>query len=412
MIYRTAGIILGVLTAGVLPNPRAQAVELKGRLTSDAYIYEEDGESHFRPYERLRADLTAWREADNRSLLFHTYLRWTSDLAHKRATDPQTYVYDTYVKLTGIPEGATFSLGRQFVYTSAGSSLLDGIRSRFQPVRRIQVDIFGGSNVSALDPEKIQPFADFAVIGSRVSFQVKTSSRLGLNWMLRRSEGSTTLHRGAVDGETSITGARLYGRLAYNLADMRVAELLMRASYARSKWIVSGEFDWREPSVSSNSLFSLIDFHRYQVFRLDLQRSVWRQLAAVAQLHLGIFKDDNSWRTAFGLRAGAYSVLWQHQQGYGGQNDAMVGYCNVRLTTQWECFASANMGRYRVQDEQDDRSDAYAANLGVRWRPGMGLIFQAEGQYLRNAVQSRDIRGNLRISKDFSLGKDMGNGVL
>ena len=186
----------------------------------------------------------------------------------------------------------------------------------------------------------------------------------------------------------------------------------MRASYAPPKWYMSGEVHWRELSVSANSIFSLIDFHRYREIRFEAQRTVWRRLAAVGQLHSGLFDGDDSWRAGIGVRTDNISVLWRHQEGYGGENDGLYGFANVRLTPEWDCFAIANAGRYRVQEEQTDRNDAYSGSLGLQWRPGHGWSARAEGQYLRNAVLKKDMRLLVRVSKDFSVGETAGIGML
>ncbi|MDD4052655.1 MAG: hypothetical protein PHR28_12260 [candidate division Zixibacteria bacterium] len=407
------GVVLAVFIFLVLfQTPAIQAVGLNGRVSSDFYVTDENDTTHVRPFERLRADLLAWKGAGKESLTFHTYLRWTADWSKSTLRDPQTFVYDAYLKLTGMPKGTVIRLGRQFAYNSVGSALLDGVRLQYQGNRRFQVDMFGGSTVSASDPEKIQTPADFSVVGGRLSTQPVRSLRLGLNWIMRRMDGFTATHRVGLDAETEIDHVRLYGRAIYNVVGLRVGGLLMRASYAPPKWYLSGEFDWREPSVSANSIFSLIDFHRYKETRFEAQRKVWRRLAAVGQLHVGVFDSDDSWRIGVGMRADNFSVVWRHQKGYGGINDGFYGYANVPLGRRWECFATANAGRYRIQEEQVDRSDAYSGSLGLLWRPGHGWLARGEGQYLRNAVEKKDLRLLLRISKDFSFGDKTGIGML
>ena len=56
------------------------AVELTGKLSSELYLYEKNGSSHARIYERLRTNITLWKSPHYRSLDFHTYLRFSTDL--------------------------------------------------------------------------------------------------------------------------------------------------------------------------------------------------------------------------------------------------------------------------------------------------------------------------------------------
>ena len=400
-------ILVMSLSVGAASLP---AANIRGQLTSDLYLTEDDGRKHIRPYESLRADLRGWQGPDGKFLLVHTYFRWTTDLSHKRANDPQTYIYDNYLLINGVPKGAACYVGRQFVYNATGSALLDGVRIKYSPVRQFQMDVFGGSSVSQSNPEKVQSLTDFGTLGGRLSFRRGYSAQIGINWMLRRSGGHTVAHRAGLDFDLSFSLIKLYGKLTYDVANLRAGEVLARASYAAHLWYLSGEFSWREPSVSSNSLFSLIDSYGYKETRMDIQRRVWRRMSAVAQIHAGFFENDESWRTGIGLRSDNFSLLWRHQEGYGGKYDGLYGTASVRIARRWEVYAGANLGRYRVQELQQGLNDAYTGRLGILWRAGHGMIAQGEGQYLRNGLQDHDFRVNLRLSADFSLGDNGGGG--
>ncbi len=399
---------LPLIAVVVIFGGQALGVELDGRLMSDLYVYEQGDKSHVRPYLSTRADLTAWRSIDRRSLTFHTYLRWSSDFSDKLATDPQTFVYHAYVRLAGIPKATDIYLGRQFVYCGVGSALLDGLRIRYQPFRTLNLDVFGGSSVSSEDPEQIRSFSDFRTLGGRAAFAPRPSVRLGLSWMLRKTDGQLSYNRLGLDGEKTFGQYRLFGRASYNLVGSRLAEILMRASYSHAGWYLCGEFDRREPSVAANSLFGILDFRDYKQARLDVQRTILRNLTVVSQMRVDFLTGEDSWRGSLGLRTSYAGISWHHQSGYGGDSDGMSGSVNLRLDPRWELFSTANLHRYKVQVEQKDRSDAYSTSLGLLWRPVRGLTARVEGQYLRNAVRGHDTRVLLRLTKDFSLGHNSG----
>jgi hypothetical protein len=229
-----------------------------------------------------------------------------------------------------------------------------------------------------------------------------------LNWMQRKRDGQVSYHRLGLDGEITKDQFQLYGRTGYNISSRRLAEILARISYPHKGWYFSGEFDWHEPSVPENSLFSLIDFQYYKEIRLNVQRKVLPNLTVVSQLELRILDGEDSWRTTLGIRTSYYGISLHHKGGYGGDNDGVSGFMNLRLNRQWEVFATANLYRYRVQEEQEERSDSYASSLGLIRRLGRGVTARAEGQYLRNAVQKDDLRFLMRLSKDFSFNSNSG----
>jgi len=391
-------LFLAILIAG-----NATAVEITGRLFSDLYAYESRDTGHLRPYLGARANLTLLRDQNYRSLSFRTYFRWRSDFSNKLTDDPQTFIYDSYLKLTGYPGRTDIRLGRQFVFNSTGSVLLDGLRVKYIISRKLKFDFFGGSSVSSEDPEKIQSLSDHLSLGGKISYNSSMDGRYGLNWMLRKRDGSVYYNRVGLDSWRKLGNFEYYGRFSYNFVGFRVGEIMSRLNWTFNAWLISGEFQWREPSVPGNSIFSLIDFNRYKETRFNIQRKIWRGISAVGQVHVTFFENDNAWRMGFGFRSSMYSIMWNHQQGYAGDRDGLSGFLNLRLHPKLNFLASANLYRYRIQIEQEDKSDAYTGSAGFAWRPGYNLSARIEGQYLRNAVQSEDYRLLIKLAKDFSV---------
>ncbi|PKK85091.1 MAG: hypothetical protein CVT49_00690 [candidate division Zixibacteria bacterium HGW-Zixibacteria-1] len=392
-------LILGMASMFFRP---LYAAELNGSLSSEMYFWEAGDSSHIRPYESIRADLIAWRPEPYRQLSFHTYLRWTTDLSDKFATDPQTYIYDSYLRLAGYPSGSNIYLGRQFVYSAAGSAFIDGLRFKYNVSRAFKFDMYGGSNVSGTEPEKVQSLSDNAVAGMRLSYILGRSNVFGLNWMMRRSDGSIAYHRVGFDLNSGGRAWNMYNRVSYNAANLRLAEFLSRVSWTRSKWYISGEFNWREPSVPGNTLFTLVEFNRYKQIRLELNRALWQHLRLVTRFNYDFFTEEDSWNASLGLNGGIWSLSWRHKTGYGGDNDGLVGFTNIRLYPTLELYASANFSRYRVQDMQEELSDSYMTTLGIQKNFGKSTTVRAEGQYLRNAVRNDDTRFYFRFVKGFS----------
>jgi hypothetical protein len=344
----------------------------------------------------------------SRFLRLHTSLRWTSDFADKLPSDPGLFVYDAFAHLSGVVPQTDLYAGRQLVYTGVGSALMDGGRIQFRRTGNLSFNVFGGSSVSSEDPETVRSLGDDLVAGAQLSARPDRSTRLGLSWMLRRRNGEQSFHRVGIDADRFMSSSEIYGRVSYNAVDHRLADILTRAVYRPGAWYFSGEYHWREPLVSSNSIFALVDFDRYQIGRIEARRRVWRQLSVLVHAQADLSGGDESWRTGIGFSTPFYALSWIHQTGYGGENDGVSGYVNRTLSDRWDCYASANLFRYRVQLEQTERSDAYASTIGLRWRPGWGMTILAEGQYLSNAVLKADRRFLLRISKDFSVRPDHG----
>ncbi len=400
--------VLSVLIVLLVSPVPINSYELTGRVSSDLYAYQGSNDNHIRPYFRFWGNMLAWHAEDVRALRFQTSLRWTSDFADKLSSDPELFIYDAYAHLSGLPAWTDLYVGRQFVYTGVGSALMDGGRIHFRRAKNLSLNMFGGSSVSSEEPDKVRSLDDALVLGGHFLARPDRATRLGLSWMLRRRDGDESFHRVGIDIDRLFGPAEIYGRVSYNAVDLRLAEILARTIYRPGAWYVSAEYCWREPFVASNSIFTLIDFKRYQIGRVETRRRVWRQLSVLAQVQTDLSGDEDTWRTGIGFSASVVSLSWIHQTGYGGDNDGVSGFFNLMLNDRLDCYASSNLFRYHIQREQVERSDAYASTAGLRWRPGKGFTIVTEAQYLRNAVLKDEGRFLLRISKDFSVSSKSG----
>ena len=377
------------------------AAELKGSLAGDLYGWSGGDEDHLQPYVYLRANLLVWK-TEARSLSFHTYSRWKTDLKDKGATDPQFFVYDSYLKFQCQPRRMTIQAGRLFAYSPAGSAHLDGARIKIGPFSGVEFDFFGGMGVNRLDPENVESFSDKGVLGGQINYQPRPRTRFGLGWMRRQTDGFVSYHRLGINIGQKFGDLNLYTRFSVNPEDLAPSEFLLRARQTVKKWYFSGEFLWRDPSVSYNSIFSLIDYKRYREVRFEACRNIKNGLAVYGDVQADFFSEENALTTGIGLRTTYFSVGWVHQSGYAGNSDGLRGSINYQFNNSWQVFGQTNITKYRIQDYQDERSEAYASGLGLIKRFGGDFQLRAEWQYMRNAVRKYDSRVHFRITKGFS----------
>lgn len=378
------------------------AVEFKGRLTSDLYIFEQDEASHVRPYERLQSELILWKKGYAQSVSFISSLRLTTDFNHKDNSDPEIFIYSAYFKLHGFPAGSRIRLGRQFVYNSSGSGLMDGISMRLQPLKSLSWMIFGGSSVSPTDPQQFRSPDKYALVGSQFSYRISAGGQIALSYFWRRDDGATYMNKVGLKGRFIRGKWGSVFKAVYNNGTKSLAEIRTELSFSASPWYFSGEFRWREPSVALNSIFSLVDFHRTREVSLRGHRYVWKRMAIVGQVRFIIYKEDQSQFFRLGIKSDNYSLSWIHRTGYGGENDGLTGYGAVKLGRKLTAYGSIYISRYRSQTEQESLSDAYTSRLGLKYSPGKAWLVSVEGQYLRNAVEENSYRLHFSLSKAFS----------
>ncbi len=378
------------------------SLELTGAISSQLYIYEENDSSHIRIYERLRSDLNLLRSPNSKSVDFHLYLRYTSDLKNKITSDPQTYIYDAYIKLRNIPQGTDIRFGRQFVYNSVGSGLLDGIRLKGNFLKGGRLDLYAGSQVSHKDPESIQSLSDFGLFGGMINYQYK-NLRLGAHWQLRYLDGSIASHLLGTDISLQKSKYSIFSKFVFNMENKRISEILSRVSYNFGNYYLSTEFQWREPSVSSNSIFSIIDFRNYKEIRIELHRRLGKYLRIVSGLDINLYKDENALSGKIGMSSNNWSLIWVHRSGLGRNSNGINGFISINLNRSLKAYYSGRFSRYKVQELQSNLNDSYMSIVGAELRLKKGFSVKSEIQYLRNGISKNDIRFNLNFTKSFKI---------
>lgn len=407
----SVAIAIGLILLALAP---ANAVELRGSIFSDWYAFRLLDTTHVRSYLGARGTLVAWRGRHDQTLEFHTSFRWAGDLSHSQGLAPQVFVYETYARLSNLPRGLELSLGRQFTFNGLQSLLLDGLRARYSPMRRLQVELFGGATALSSDPEKIQSLSHDGVAGGRISYAITESFRTGVSALSRKSEGFGAVSQYGLDLEKEIGRWDFFTKGAYNSTQSRLADFLARLSVRPRNWYFAGEFSYRQPSVSDASIWSIIDFADYRQARFEARRVICKSLSIGGQLYYSASDPTNTVRTTFGISSGFYSIGWSHQNGSGGDNNGFYGTLNSRLTPQLEAYVSSNLTQYRVDVEQPDWTNSYGTTLGLLWHNGSGYSVRAEGQWFKIdqkantfvlANTTSQVRFYLRASKDFSLGR-------
>ncbi len=397
----TAGFLVAVVLVTGEINAEG-AMRLVGSLSTDWYFLDDGIADRIQSYNALRASLTI-PSTSTKYLQVRANLRYRKDLDDSPAAVSQFYVYETYVQSTGLISRTNLWLGRQFVYSNLGSGLVDGGRLQTKFGNRLQLEIFGGSQVSGTKPDEIRSVSKFGTAGARLSGRIDKATYWGVDGLLRRDDGSVSYSAVGVDLSHTHRTLQAYSQAAYDIANNRLASLRARVSVNPHMWFASGEFIWREPIVRSNSLFSVIGFDRYKLARLGLRRALRGALALDGSASLSFTGSVTTLHTTFGLTAGNWGFGWRHQNGRGTSSDGAYGWANIELSRQWSVFGNTDLSRYRVQELQESLSDAYSTAAGISFCPGKNFTITAEGQFLRNATSTSDLRLFLRVSKGFSM---------
>ncbi len=396
-------LVPGVLALVVLSYSPEDAVcsQIRGDVSSYLQTYENQGAMKTQPYVSLRIGSNDIYGGGNRSVGFNLYGRWTDQ--RSSFSNNKYVLYSSYIDVKGLPAMTRVKIGRQFCYNTAGSATIDGISVQYKPHRNWKIEALGGSKPSSTEPNGIRSLADAGVFAGSVSTSVVRNVNMSAGWYLSSRDGNTERNRLGGEADYRSARVRVFGSSTYSLPDKNLANTSIRLSLHPDRWYLSAHYRYRQPSVPYQSLFSLVDSEPVNELRFEIRKEVYRRTAAYVRFSRTSIGTDGVSRYQIGIRSARFTIGWLKQDGYRGKRNALVGSAQFVLSSKVATTISANLSRYKVQEEQEELNDSYVGTAGIQWRPVNTLTVGGEVQYIRDAVLEDNLILLLRVSKSVTI---------
>jgi hypothetical protein len=222
---------------------------------------EEDTAVPFYQYLLLNA-----RDLDGKGLTFSGYGRLADDLADE--VDVDSRLYYAFLEKKNLFENFDFRLGRQFISTSAGASLMDGLRLDYGFLQNYRLTLFGGGDVTYYEGYNAQDL----LAGAEISGRFLESLDLGLSYMQKWEDGDLSHELIGFDFDYDYDNAlNLYSETQYSWLTEEVTYFLAGAKYHRDpRWSLRAEYLYSLPVFSSTSIFSVFAVDEYQELSAEL----------------------------------------------------------------------------------------------------------------------------------------------
>ena len=375
------------------------AFEGSADLGTSFYLYEVDSTFHAKFYQSLKTSLVFSKD-NLKKISFHSYGRWRNDFANQDANDPQVYLYDAYFKFSNYIAQTKIQTGRQFTFTPIGTALLDGIGLDSYITRKLQLKLAAGAYVDRAEPDKVRNFSENLTLLSRLTYNFD-KFKTGANYLYKKRDDKSDIHNAGIDFSINKSNYSFYTRGTYDIELLQFHEFLIRGSYQNKKTYFSSEFLHKKPSISSNSVFAIIDARDYKRIRFDFQYKLNPDYKIITEIRNSFYNDDNILGGYIGISASSYSLMYNFQTGQGTKNSGLSGTISHKINKLYSVYGSANLYKYKIQDEVDETSESYAAAFGFARPIGTALYLRVEYQYLRNAIESSNQRIYLKLNRQF-----------
>jgi hypothetical protein len=238
---------------------KAQAAVFSGRSSTEIEFYNDSNDTSVPVYEYLLLNV---QDIDNNGMNFKGYGRLATDIRDE--VDVDSRLYYAYLEKKGIFDSRLdFRFGRQFVATTAGASIMDGLDLVLNNVGLFNFRLFGGGDTTYYEDYD----QDDLVWGGEVNgLFLQKSLNLGLSY-LQKWEGSQLSQEliGFDFDYDKQNLVNLYSELQLNYLNDVVSYFLVGGKYYKSsKWNLRTEYLYSLPVFSSTSIYSVFAVEEYE----------------------------------------------------------------------------------------------------------------------------------------------------
>jgi hypothetical protein len=236
---------------------------------SDRYNTGVDG-SELIGYEYLLLNV---RDIGDEGFNFKTYGRFAYDFDEHK--EDNSRVYYAYLEKNNFVDNLDFRLGRQFISTIAGASIIDGLLLKYRNIGPANISFFGGGDVHF---EEGYDFKKDLFYGTELSFRSPDKYALVLSYVQKNEAIDGTDENDTGDHSTvsnQLAGleayynkkdlVNFYADLQYNLSTEATSYFLGGMKYYRSTvWSLRTEYLYSLPVFSDTSIYSVFAVDEYQ----------------------------------------------------------------------------------------------------------------------------------------------------
>ena len=291
MSWQRILICAAVVWLACWPVGTAQAASVSGRASTVVEWFDDANEDTAVPlYQYLQLNV---RDMGGKGYDFRGYGRLGDDLNNE--VDAKSRLYYAYVEKKGfLIDALDLRLGRQFISTTAGASLMDGLKADYRFAGRYKLSAFGGGDVTYYEGYNAQD----VIAGTEIAGRFLDSLDLGLSYVQKWDSGNVSHRLVGFDAEYDFRNALyLYSETQYDWLSDRVSYFLGGGKYHLSEnWTARVEYLYSLPVFSATSIFSVFAVEEYEELMGELTYNIapgWRTFGRYTREIYQEFADAN-----------------------------------------------------------------------------------------------------------------------
>jgi len=326
-----------------------QATEVHGRASTVVEWYDSaDGDTAIPVHQYLQFSLI---DIADKGYNFKVYGRLADDLENE--VDVDSRLYYAYLEKRDLYDGLDFRLGRQFISTTAGASVVDGLNIDYAFMENYHAKFYGGGDVTYYDGYNVDSNGLWGIeVGG---FFLDKTLDANLSYLQKWYDGVLSMELIGFDASYDWKGKLwLYNETQWDYLSDRLSYELIGGKYRfDSPWTLRLEYLYSLPVFSSTSIYSVFAVEEYEevlaeavwTIKPGLQsfarytREIYTEFddANVFEFGIeklrtgkfsgylsGIIRDDSDGQDMYGVKSRvAYRCMPQFEAGIGAEVDVM-----------------------------------------------------------------------------------------
>lgn len=403
----------------------ATSQNINGRFSSSVYSFErfdtvQVSKNHIRSYQLLNLNVNY----DNVSL--RTNLNLENDFSVEQKDDPRLRFYNLYLEARNLFDIATLKFGRQPIFNSFAGGLFDGVTLDLKKDDYKFTAYYGGNVPAYQKLEITDDFANDYILGGKFITTVLTDFQFGLGYTNKNfkpyeylatrfdadlnpiqvliQNNSNQFHFATAEAAYRLKNIiDVSTRSDYDLNFEKVTKFEFDARYVQVENLgINLYYNYREPRIRYNSLFSVFDYGNTQEIEGGLDYKLNDYLTLLGKFANVTYKEENSQRITVGTVTRYGTLNYRKSLGYAGELDAISLYSAYTLL---EGIVTPSLGltytSYKLSQDSE-KNNLTALLAGVNVRPVRSLSFDLQGQYMDNRIYKNDLRLFFKVNYWFN----------
>lgn len=394
-----------LLAAAGPPELAAAAVpEISGRSSTVFEWYSVgSGEKVTPAYQYLMLNA---KDLDGKGLTFKGYGRLAESFDND--VDVDSRLYYAYLEKNRIGGGnLDLKLGRQFVATSAGASMMDGLLLKLKTLGSLKFSLYGGGDVAYYQGYNAKDL----LIGGEVRGKVLQDLNLGFSYLQKWGGSDLTHELFGLDADYQYQDRlNLYSELQYNYLIKSVSYFLGGAKYHKnSDWSLRTEYLYSLPVFSSTSIYSVFAADQYEELMGEVRYRLAPGLLSFIRFQYEMYEEVAN---ATVYEAGIEKIRTDKFSGYlsgvfrddedGQDLRGIKVHGSYLFRKVLRCGLGANVDVLeRRLDENDDETTSARYWLDLAYAFTRRISLQVKAERVSSDLWDNYYRGRIRLNTSF-----------